>query len=225
MSKITHRHLSARLRLPAGDTDWLNLDRSTSEAGNTGTTSKDITKREEPKQLSAAGNQKRWLNGTNLTELKVVKELMSPASNLMLSVVQPDHVERAIRLGLSVLQGAEEVVSAREVSALALAIPFLPMRDIDFVYRDPAAVELVWDGHPSECVYEFLRSVTLPKQVLVVRKRFQDTLIFAALREVAVIDLLIEHGWQTFEPPYELILQREARGAVFSRNETWLKAP
>lgn len=227
MSQITDRYLRARLRMETDSTDWLNLDRITSAVGNEKLNGEESVQKNDKFQslMNFSGERRGWLNYTNVTEFLVVRELLSKNSKFMRSTVDPTSIERAAKLGISVLQGRNELTSTHDVSAISLAIPFLPNRDTDYVRRTPSAVELVCDANPLIKLHEFFRSVVLPRQVVMARKRFIETLIFTVTDDEDIVGLLLSHGWSFMEPEFELILKREMRGSTYKRTEKWLSAP
>lgn len=88
------------------------------------------------------------------------------------------------------------------------------------------AVELLFHHHDREVSGGFLARTILPKQVVLLRQKYEDALIYMVVRKAhGHAAILKDHGWTEFDPEFELILSREHTGARYCANDLWFRAP
>jgi len=225
MSKIVNRFLKSQIGFTTKDGDWLTINNLTEGVGEEPLTSDTSNNLDETASPISLKSVPRWLNRTNRREITHLISALSPSSKTLRDSVGESSILEAANLGMSVLQGDENILKAADIEAVSLTIPYDMEKWTNIYFASVPIVELFLSAQDSICTEDFLRKVVLSRQVAMLRYRLDKVKIFTVLKCEKNMSTFFDHGWKKFEPDFELILKWEKRGEAFNPDYIWVQAP
>lgn len=226
MSKIVERRLALFARQGIDGGDWRTIDRLTGgyfEPTESGTDStSDGTEGHSPLDVQSTVVP-CWVNKSNVTTARALRAIF--ADDECSKKVPQLLIEKSVSFGFTAILGKPEVLAQADVNAASLAIPYDPLGDMGFYYREPSVIELVYAADSDAMLVRLLKEVTLPRQVRWLQEQYTDVPIVVALTDQDIErEIFSEHGFKLYEPPLEFLQRRELMGVPSTLADTWMKS-